>query len=680
MANQDVNAEPENALTSAKDRARSPVLEQTDRSIERGKGMDTVLSAAPPDRLGVALAVAGIVLVGLNLRPAVASLSPIYEAVARSFAVGNGARSVMGSLPVFCFAIFGALTPRLARRIGLARSLALAMALVCLGQLGRAYLSHSVVIFGLLSVVALGGIGLGNVLVPQAIRHYLPQRIAQMTGLYLACTIVGASLPSLIAVPSADAIGWRNYLGAWGLFALIAVLPWLAMLGESVNPTHFRRTTLPMWRSTTAWAVTALFFVGSCLTFTLIQWLPPLLKSTDMSPATAGVMLSIFTLVALPINLIIPGLLARMHRPYVVVGLTALCAVVGPIGLVLAPHVAWIWVVLAGVGATLLSVGVTLVNLRTSTEEGAGQLSGFMQGFGYLIAGTGPFLVGYLYAATGGWVAPCVFLASLGVVAAAAGVIAVRPGSIEDDLASPALSHHASATPAQTIQPSGPQSGSPTHGTRKTSQEIQAATGLKITAAVADVTTDSGRTTLLEACPAPDILVTNNAGPPPGSIEDWDHQAWISAWEANMLPQALMIRAVLPSMRAQKFGRIINMTSAMVKAPFPMMGLSTAARSGLTAMSKAVSHDAAVDNVTINNLLPERFDTDRTRFMAERDARQQGISFDEAIAAIANSISAKRLGRPEEFGAACAFLCSAQASYISGQNLQLDGGTYQGVI
>lgn len=213
-----------------------------------------------------------------------------------------------------------------------------------------------------------------------------------------------------------------------------------------------------------------------------------------------------------------------------------------------------------------------------------------------------------------------------------------------------------------------------------TRKEIQAATGSKITAAVADVTTDSGRTALLEACPAPDILVTNNAGPPPGSIEDWDHQAWISAWEANMLPQALMIRAVLPSMRAQKFGRIINMTSAMVKAPFPMMGLSTAARSGLTAMSKAVSHDAAADNVTINNLLPERFDTDRTRFMAERDARLQGISFDEAIAAIANSISAKRLGRPEEFGAACAFLCSAQASYISGQNLQLDGGTYQGVI
>jgi 3-oxoacyl-[acyl-carrier protein] reductase len=213
-----------------------------------------------------------------------------------------------------------------------------------------------------------------------------------------------------------------------------------------------------------------------------------------------------------------------------------------------------------------------------------------------------------------------------------------------------------------------------------TRAEIEAATGSKIIAVVADVTTDDGRAALLEACPAPDILVTNNAGPPPGSIEDWDHAAWTAAWEANMVPHALMIRAVLPSMRANKFGRIVNMVSAMVKAPFPMMGLSTAARSGLVAMSKAVSHVVAPDNVTINNILPERFDTDRTRFMAERDAREAGISFDEAKAAIAASISAKRLGRPEEYGAACAFLCSAQAGYISGQNLQLDGGTYEGVI
>lgn len=461
MTNQDANTGPENTLTSAKTQARS---RQNDGSIDRGEGTATVLPPAPPNRLGLSLAVTGIVLVGLNLRPAVVAVSPIYQTISGSFPVGNAARSVMGSLPVFCFAIFGALTPRLARRIGLARSLALAMALVCLGQLGRAYLSHSVVIFGLLSVVALAGIGVGNVLVPQAIRHYLPRRISQMTGLYLACTIIGAALPALIAVPSANAIGWRTSLGVWGLFALIAVLPWLAVLRESANPTHFRKTKLPMWRSTTAWAVTALFFVGACLTFTLIQWLPPLLRSTDhVSRATAGVMLSLFSLVGLPFILIVPGIIARTRRPYVVVAITALCAVVGPIGLVFAPHLVWIWVILAGIGATLLfGFGVTFVNLRTRTEEGAGQLSGFMQGFGYLIAGTGPILVGYLHAATSGWVAPCVFLGSLAVVAAAVGLVAVRPVSIEDEVA-PAPSPQASAAPAQTIQPPGPQSGPPAH-------------------------------------------------------------------------------------------------------------------------------------------------------------------------------------------------------------------------
>jgi len=213
-----------------------------------------------------------------------------------------------------------------------------------------------------------------------------------------------------------------------------------------------------------------------------------------------------------------------------------------------------------------------------------------------------------------------------------------------------------------------------------TKEEIAAKTGACVSAMVADITTESGRARLLNACPTPDILVTNNAGPPPGSIEDWDHAAWISALEANMLAQALMIRAVLPAMRAQKFGRIINVTSAMVKAPLTMMGLSTAARAGLTALAKSVSRDAAKDNVTINNLLPERFDTDRQRFMAERIVSEEGGTFEEAKAKIAHTIAARRLGRPEEFGAACAFLCSVQASYISGQNLQLDGGSYPGLV
>ena len=152
------------------------------------------------------------------------------------------------------------------------------------------------------------------------------------------------------------------------------------------------------------------------------------------------------------------------------------------------------------------------------------------------------------------------------------------------------------------------------------------------------------------------------------------------ALEANMLSAIFMIKELLPGMTKRNFGRIVNITSAMVKSPHPMMSLSTSARTGLTAFSKGISKDVAKHNVTINNLLPERFDTDRQVFMTEMLMKNQNISRDEARSQIASSIAANRFGKPEEFGATCAFLCSQQASFISGQNIQLDGGSYEGLI
>jgi len=213
-----------------------------------------------------------------------------------------------------------------------------------------------------------------------------------------------------------------------------------------------------------------------------------------------------------------------------------------------------------------------------------------------------------------------------------------------------------------------------------TAEEIRTATGASVTAVAADVSTHEGREALLAACPAPDILVNNNGGPPPGRFEDWDHAAWLGALESNLLAPVLLIRAVIGGMRSRRFGRIVNVTSAMVKSPHALMGLSTAARSALTAVCKGLSREVAADNVTINNILPERIDTDRQRFMAELRSAMGGITLDEAYAEMASSIAAGRLGTPEEFGAACAYLCSAQAGYVSGQNLQLDGGSYPGLI
>jgi 3-oxoacyl-[acyl-carrier protein] reductase len=197
---------------------------------------------------------------------------------------------------------------------------------------------------------------------------------------------------------------------------------------------------------------------------------------------------------------------------------------------------------------------------------------------------------------------------------------------------------------------------------------------------VADINTTGGRESLLDACGSPDILVNNNWGPPPGQWEDFEYEDWLRAIESNMLAPIMMIRSIIGGMKQRRFGRIVNITSQMVKSPFAVMGLSAGARTGLTGAVKALSRDVAQYNVTINNLLPERIDTERQVYMAQQRAQSAGISYDAARQEIVDSIAAKRMGRPEELGAACAFLCSAQAGYISGQNLQLDGGSYQGTF
>lgn len=197
---------------------------------------------------------------------------------------------------------------------------------------------------------------------------------------------------------------------------------------------------------------------------------------------------------------------------------------------------------------------------------------------------------------------------------------------------------------------------------------------------VADVTTREGRSALLAACPAPDILINNNAGPAPGSFFDLDIDVWLAALEANMVTPLQLARAVLPAMQKQRFGRIINITSAMVTTPRPHMTLSAGARGGLTAAMKGLSIAVVRDNVTINNLLPERFDTARQEQMARAAMERDNIDYCEARRRQVESIAARRLGDPREFGATCAFLCSDLAGFMSGQNIHLDGGSYPGLI
>ena len=215
---------------------------------------------------------------------------------------------------------------------------------------------------------------------------------------------------------------------------------------------------------------------------------------------------------------------------------------------------------------------------------------------------------------------------------------------------------------------------------KETFKELSKIDKDRISMVVADLDTEEGRNRIIESCPEADILINNNSGPPPVNFLESDKNLWMKALDSNMLSAIFMIKDLLPGMTERKFGRIINITSAMVKSPHPLMSLSTSARTGLTAFSKGISKDVAKHNVTINNLLPERFDTDRQVFMTEMLMENQNISREEARSQIASSIAANRFGKPEEFGATCAFLCSEQASFISGQNIQLDGGSYEGLI
>ncbi|HYD95244.1 MAG TPA: SDR family oxidoreductase [Noviherbaspirillum sp.] len=213
-----------------------------------------------------------------------------------------------------------------------------------------------------------------------------------------------------------------------------------------------------------------------------------------------------------------------------------------------------------------------------------------------------------------------------------------------------------------------------------TAEEIRRRTGVSVIAAACDITTAQGRQQALAACPQPDILVTNAGGPPTGDFRDWTREDWIAALDANMLTPIELIKATVDGMMARRFGRIINITSSAVKAPIDILGLSNGARSGLTGFVAGIARKTVASNVTINNLLPGQFDTDRLKKTLGAAAGAAGKPLEEVVEARRRQIPAQRFGNPAEFGAVCAFLCSVHAGYMTGQNILLDGGNYPGTF
>jgi 3-oxoacyl-[acyl-carrier protein] reductase len=213
----------------------------------------------------------------------------------------------------------------------------------------------------------------------------------------------------------------------------------------------------------------------------------------------------------------------------------------------------------------------------------------------------------------------------------------------------------------------------------RTADKIRAATGVAVKPVVADVSTDEGRQRLLAACPQPDILVNNAGGPPTGDFRNFTREQWLSALDTNMLAPIELIKATIDGMIDRRFGRIVNITSISVKAPIGSLGLSNGARSGLTGFAAGIARDVSRHNVTINNILPGSFGTDRLRDNAN-DARQEGQSADDVLVEWKAAESSGRFGEPHELGAVCAFLCGVNAGYITRQNIFLDGGSYPGTF
>jgi 3-oxoacyl-[acyl-carrier protein] reductase len=210
--------------------------------------------------------------------------------------------------------------------------------------------------------------------------------------------------------------------------------------------------------------------------------------------------------------------------------------------------------------------------------------------------------------------------------------------------------------------------------------EISSSTGIRVIPVAADYNSDEGRAAVLQTCPEPDIIINNSGGPPTGNFRDWDRAAWMAALNNNMLGAVFMIKETVDGMIARKFGRIINITSSAVKAPISILGLSNSARAGLTGFVAGTSREVAKHNVTINNILPGDFDTERHQANTRDLAKVQNRTYEEMREIRTAAVAAGRFGTPAELGDLCAYLCSAQAGFITGQNLLIDGGKYPGTF
>ncbi|MFJ2258074.1 CynX/NimT family MFS transporter [Streptomyces sp. NPDC087844] len=427
----------------------------------RSSAQDADLRTPPTRAWMTRLVIAGIVLTALNLRPAITSLGALLEEVRDGLGMSGSVAGLLTSVPPLCFAVFGVMAPRLARRFGAAAVVCAGMLAIGTGLVLRPFVGGTVG-FLVASALALMGIAVSNVLMPVIVKRWFPDRVGTMTGLYSMALALGTAAAAAVTVPMTRALGgnWQSGLAVWASLAAVAVLPWIPLVRAKGTPLSAESaatrapasagapdsTTAPgarqeaaplrITRSRTAWALAVFFGLQATAAYITMGWMAQIFRDAGVPAGTAGLLLAVTMVMGVPLAFVIPRLATRLpHQGPIVVAL-GLCGFAGYGGLYLAPAAgAWAWALLLGIANCAFPLALTMVGMRARTGAGVVQLSAFAQSTGYLISIPGPLLVGVLYQHSGGWGLPIALMAGLLVPQIVVGVLAGRDRTVEDEAA-----------------------------------------------------------------------------------------------------------------------------------------------------------------------------------------------------------------------------------------------------
>ncbi|GAA1408230.1 putative MFS transporter [Glutamicibacter uratoxydans] len=388
-------------------------------------------------------ALLGILLLALSLRAAVVSVPPLLARIQNDIQFTEFTIGLLATLAPIVFAVFGLLTPRLIRGFGLERTLMLSIALAIVGQVARIFMPEVYSFLGM-SIVALAGYGVGNVVLPPLVKKYFPDRIGTVTSGYVTMLAIGTWMAPQFSVPLANATDWQISIGSWAVLSTIVLIPWLLQLIADRNvdrpdqPLNAAGAAHPLvkinpWKSKVAWGL-AIFLAGnSAQTYVYFTWLPPYLQARGLDELTSGNMLALFAILGLPVSLLVPLWVPRLKNPIIAVLVFTVFWVTGHLGIYLSPtNGTAFWVAMAGLGQGTFAIALLMMNLRSRTTYGSGVLSGFAQGLGYAGAGIVPMLFGVVQKATDSWGVAFSMLGICVVVMLIGAVIINPPRTIED--------------------------------------------------------------------------------------------------------------------------------------------------------------------------------------------------------------------------------------------------------